>query len=131
MEGFDLIWVRGGNTFVLRRVLADSGADGVLIALLTQDLVAYGGYSGGVCVLAPDLTGLEMEDDISAVDRPLLQGLGILDRSFVPHVLSPTHPESARCDALAEAYRAAGRPFWALRDGEVLVIEKGLTAVLK
>jgi dipeptidase E len=29
LAGFDIVWVRGGNVFVLRRVLADSGADDV------------------------------------------------------------------------------------------------------
>ena len=130
MQGFDLVWARGGNTFVLRRVLADSGADAVLVDLLHRDRVAYGGYSAGACVLAPDLTGLERVDDLSVVERPLLRGLAILDCSFVPHVQSPDHPESAGCDAIAAEYSASGRPHWALRDGEVLLIENDLTRVL-
>jgi len=130
LAGVDLIWVRGGNTFVLRRVLADSGVDSVLVELLHRDHVAYGGYSAGVCVLTPDLTDLEMVDDLTVVDRPILQGLGILDRSFVPHIRSPDHPESERCDGLAEAYRVAARPHWALRDGQVLIVENGVPELL-
>src|ERR1700761_8996408 len=34
LAGHDLVWVRGGNSFVLRRALADSGADEALLALL-------------------------------------------------------------------------------------------------
>src|SRR5215469_5648741 len=63
LSGSDVIWVRGGNVFVLRRVLADTGTDQVLIALLRDDALVYAGYSAGPCVLAPDLTGLEAVDD--------------------------------------------------------------------
>jgi dipeptidase E len=123
LAGFDIVWVRGGNVFVLRRVLADSGADDVLIDLIRRNAIVYAGYSAGACVLAPDLVGLERVDDIKVVANPLTTGLALLDRPFVPHVRSPGHPETATCDALAAAYAKAGRPHWALRDGEVLVVE--------
>jgi dipeptidase E len=123
LAGFDIVWVRGGNVFVLRRVLADSGADDVLIDLIRRNAIVYAGYSAGACVLTPDLAGLERVDDIKVVANPLTTGLALLDRPFVPHVRSPGHPETATCDALAAAYAKAGRPHWALRDGEVLVVE--------
>jgi dipeptidase E len=123
LEGFDIVWVRGGNVFVLRQVLADSGADDVVINLIRRNAIVYAGYSAGACVLAPDLTGLERVDNINEVANPLTTGLAVLDRPFVPHVGSPGHPETADCDAVAAAYAEAGRPHWALRDGEVLVIE--------
>ena len=54
-----------------------------VIRLLADDAVAYGGYSAGICVLAPTLRGLEGVDNpaflrtlygaarcIEAVDRP-------------------------------------------------------------
>jgi dipeptidase E len=122
LAGYDVVWVRGGNVFVLRRVLADTGADKVLRDLLRRDAAVYGAYSAGACVLAPDLNGLELVDDPTAAGEPIMSGLGLLDRPFVPHVRSPGHPETAACDALSRAYTAARRPHWALRDGEVLLI---------
>ncbi len=119
----DLVWVRGGNVFVLRRALAESGADRVLPELLRQDSVVYGGYSAGPCVLGPDLDALRHVDDITAVDDPIVAGLGVLDRPFVPHVDSPDHPETAACSEIAARYRAEGRAHWALRDGQVLVVD--------
>ena len=65
LAGFDVVWVRGGNIFVLRRALADTGADTVLIDLLQRDAIVYGGYSAGPCVLGPDLTALAYVDDIT------------------------------------------------------------------
>lgn len=130
LAGYDIVWVRGGNVFVLRRVLADTGADTVLLDLLRHDTVVYGGYSAGACVLAPDLHGLELVDDPAAVTDPIMTGLGLLDRPFVPHVRSPGHPETAACDAASAAYAAAQRPHWALRDGEALLVTGGQARVL-
>jgi dipeptidase E len=123
LADYDLLWVRGGNVFMLRRVLADSGCDAVLVDLVRRDAVIYGGYSAGACVLAPDLSGLELVDNPGVVAAPITTGLGLLDRPFVPHVRSPGHPETAACDAESAAYTAAGRQHWALRDGEVLLID--------
>jgi len=126
----DIVWVRGGNVFRLRRALADTGADQVLIDLIKSDAIVYGGYSAGCCVLAPDLIGLERVDDITAVADPVMTGLGVIDRPFVPHVQSPAHPETSACDDLAAWYAIAGRPHWALRDGEVLVVDGDVTELL-
>lgn len=120
---FDIVWVRGGNVFVLRRALADTGADAELIDLLQQNAIVYGGYSAGPCVLGPDLAALAQVDDISAVTNPITAGLGLLDRPFVPHVRSPSHPEAALCDAIAVGYQQRGQPFWGLSDGQVLIVD--------
>lgn len=130
LAGYDLIWVRGGNVFVLRRALADSGADTALLTLLKQDALVYGGYSAGACVLSPDLSPLRKVDDITRVSAPITTGLGVLDRSFVPHVRSPGHPETAACDELSAALSARGQDHWALSDGDVLVVDGALTQVL-
>jgi dipeptidase E len=128
---FDLIWVRGGNTFVLRRVFADSGADEVLTALLRDDALVYGGYSAGACILTPDLSDLQHVDDISVVSAPITTGLGLLDRPFVPHVASPGHPETTACDEVSAALRRRGEDHWALSDGDVLVVDGERTELLR
>ena len=130
LAGSDVVWVRGGNVYVLRRALADTATDHVLTDLIRHDAIVYAGYSAGACVLAPDLTGLELVDDITAVTDPVTAGLGLLDRPFVPHVQSPDHPETAACDAVAARYRAAGQAHWALRDGDVLIVNGDSTELL-
>ncbi|HTZ44965.1 MAG TPA: Type 1 glutamine amidotransferase-like domain-containing protein [Jatrophihabitans sp.] len=119
---FDLVWVRGGNVFLLRRLLADTGSDTVLLDLLDRDAFVYAGYSAGACVLGTDLSELASVDDLSVVNRPLFTGLGVLDRPVVPHVDSPDHPETAACTGVAEVLRGRGVRHWALRDGEVLLV---------
>lgn len=128
LASVDGLWVRGGNVFVLRAALAFSGADEAIVRLLAADALVYAGYSAGPCVLAPSLAGLESVDDVegprTAYGRPaLMTGLGVLDRAVVPHCGNPTHPESAACDALADAYAAAGVVHVRLRDGEALVVD--------
>ncbi|MFD9409330.1 Type 1 glutamine amidotransferase-like domain-containing protein [Streptomyces sp. NPDC059989] len=127
---FPLVWVRGGNVFVLRHALALSGADEALIGLLRQDAVVYGGYSAGACVLAPDLRGLEQCDDPRAVRAAYdaearWDGLGLLDYVVVPHIDSPGHPESEILGVVAGGYRAGGVAHRTLRDGQALVVNGG------
>ncbi|MBY8879350.1 Type 1 glutamine amidotransferase-like domain-containing protein [Actinacidiphila acidipaludis] len=123
----DLVWLRGGNVFMLRQAMARSGADAAFTALLGRDALVYAGYSAGACVLAPSLRGLEHCDDVTAVRRvygeePVWDGLGLIDRPFVPHVDSPGHPETVLLGQVSAAYRAAGTAHHALRDGQVLVV---------
>jgi dipeptidase E len=111
-----------------RYALAESGADALLVDLLRDDALVYGGYSAGPCVLGPSLRGLELVDEPEAVEatygaKPVWEGLGVLNFAIVPHVDSPDHPETERCNALAEHFRAEGVPHRTLRDGEVLVID--------
>ena len=134
LSRFDLVWVRGGDTFTLRYSLARSGADAAIVRLLRDDSVVYGGYSAGPCVLAPSLSGLEHVDNpehvklLYGVEAPMT-GLGVLHYSIVPHVSSPEHPGSALCDQLADRYRKTGTPHRTLRDGEVLIIDGESTFV--
>jgi dipeptidase E len=135
LAGVGVVWLRGGNVFLLRYALARSGADAALRRLLAADALVYAGYSAGPCVLAPSLRGLEAVDDAGAVRAvhgaaPVWTGLGVLDYAIVPHVDSPDHPESAACGQLAARYQADGVPHRTLRDGEALVMDGDETEVL-
>jgi len=122
---YELVWFRGGNTFVLRAALALSGGDGVLAGLVRDDAVVWGGYSAGCCVLAPSLRGIEQVDDPGAVlgcygTEPRWDGMGLLEYAVVPHYRSD-HPESAAVELLVARYRTEDRPHRTLRDGEAIV----------
>lgn len=124
---FDLVWLRGGNVFNLRRALHQSGADVALLGLLHADGIVYGGYSAGACVLAPSLHGIELVDDPSEVppgyDAAIIwEGLGILPYAVAPHYES-NHPESAAVRKLVTYYVEEHITFKALRDGQAIVID--------
>jgi dipeptidase E len=132
----DAVWVRGGNTFVLRAVLRLSGADEVLAEAVRSDALVWAGYSAGGCVLAPTLRGLELVDPVDEVEkvRPgaavVWEGLGLLDRPFVPHWSSPGHPETELIDDVVAHYDALGTSCWKLRDGQALVIDGESSSVV-
>jgi dipeptidase E len=128
LHRYDIVWLRGGNVFMLRYALARSDTDPELTRLLDKDAIVYSGYSAGPCVLAPTLRGLETVDSPAVVeelygDQPIWEGLGVIDYSIVPHVDSPDHPESAGLGLVAQHYRRLGVPHTTLRDGEVLIID--------
>ncbi|MEV4126368.1 Type 1 glutamine amidotransferase-like domain-containing protein [Nocardia sp. NPDC051990] len=127
LSEYPLVWVRGGNTFVLRAQFARSGADFVLPKLLAADALVYAGYSAGACLLTPDLRGLESTDDPAEVEpacgiEPRWDGLGLVDHRIVAHLDSATDPDGASA-LLAARYRAEGIAHWALTDDDVVVVD--------
>lgn len=127
LQRHQLIWVRGGNTFVLRVRMAQCGADKALTELIKTCGVAYGGYSAGACILAPTLRGLESLDDPSETSavcgRPAIwEGLGLIDFQIVPHYRSEGHEYPERIEELAVRYERERVPFRTLRDGETITV---------
>ena len=125
----DLIYVRGGNAFVLRRAFQQSGADGLIKELLANDAVVYAGYSAGPCVLGPTLRGIDGHvDDPNCIPKeyepgpPVWEGLGVLPYVIAPHYKS-NHPETTEIDQSIEYFIAHHIPFIALRDGEAIVVD--------
>ncbi|MEU9038438.1 Type 1 glutamine amidotransferase-like domain-containing protein [Streptomyces sp. NPDC048352] len=126
LSGFGVVWVHGGNPFVLRLAMALSGADEILTDLLDRDALVYAGWSAGACVLSPSLRGLELVDDpadaVTAYGRQAVwEGLGLLDYAFVPHYRSPI-PESESIERVVERYDREGVLYRVFRDGEVTLV---------
>lgn len=125
LSGFDLVWVMGGNAFVLRRAMKQSGFDDVITGMLERDEIVYGGFSAGAVVAAPTLRGIELMDDPTEVPagydpEVVWEGLGLIDYAIVPHFRSP-HPESAAAERAVRHMCSRGMRYRALRDGEVIV----------
>ncbi|WP_307816189.1 Type 1 glutamine amidotransferase-like domain-containing protein [Hoyosella rhizosphaerae] len=124
----DLLWVRGGNTFVLRSQLARSGADTEIRRAVIDGNLAYGGYSAGACIASPALDGLELCDDVDEVamvgDGKLMwDGLGLVPFRIVPHFRSPGHENPERIEQLAARYAQEDVPFRALSDDDAIVVD--------
>ena len=127
LRGVALVRVIGGNTFVLRRALRQSGLDSVLLdyrSTLASGLV-YGGYSAGSVVVTPTLRGIDLMDDPHLVPdgyqpEVIWDGLGLINYSIVPHYRSD-HPETAMAEQAVAYLRAHALPFRTLRDGEVII----------
>jgi dipeptidase E len=127
LSKFDLVWVRGGNCFVLRRAFKQSGADEIIAELVKNESVVYGGYSAGIDMLVPSLHGAELVDDPNIVpdgyDAGIIwDSLGLVPYSIAPHYKSD-HPESADIDTSITYMVDNHIPFIALRDGEAIVVD--------
>jgi len=128
LSKFGTIWVRGGNTFILRRAFKQSGMDEWLVGQKDNKELVYAGYSAGVCVLSPSLKGSDITDDpniISEGYKPeiIWEGLSLIGFAFAPHYMS-NHPESESVGREVEWYTKNGIKFKALHDGEVIVIKE-------
>lgn len=124
---FGMVWIRGGNTFILRRAMAYSGFGEIIKEKVTDKDFVYAGYSAGICILAPSLKGLDIVDDPHLVpdgyqSEVIWEGLGLVDHAFAPHYKSD-HPESVDVDKEVEYMTKNNIPFKTVRDGEVIVEE--------
>lgn len=81
----DVIWCGGGNTYYLRWLLKDVGADKIISEHVSQGKV-YGGGSAGAIVAGPTLKHFETADDIDAAPELIMEGLGFTDSVVVPHM---------------------------------------------
>ncbi len=122
-----LVWLRGGNTFILRRAMKASGFDSVARPLIESNQLVYGGYSAGAVVATPTLRGIELVDFPDEIptgyDSPIpWDGMGLVPYSIAPHYKSD-HPESAAVDDVVEYFDTHHMDYRTLRDGEVIVVE--------
>src|SRR5258707_7586842 len=103
LSHLDMVWVTGGNAFLLRRAMRQSGFDRFAPPLIAQDKLIYGGESAGAVVAGPNLKGLGFMDDPGELAEgydpaPGWEGLDLIPFHLVPHTDSP-HPDSAKADA--------------------------------
>ncbi|WP_336881993.1 Type 1 glutamine amidotransferase-like domain-containing protein [Rhodococcus globerulus] len=135
LRTFDCVWVRGGNTFVLRAQLARTGADDVLERLVRNGDLAYAGYSAGAAVATPTLTGLDVTDDPSDVlatcgIEPVWTGLGLVDFAIVPHGGGSVLEDPAATARTIAILTKERIPFRVLSDQQVVVVDGGEADVI-
>lgn len=126
LDSYNTLWIPGGDSFLLRRAMFDSGFDIVIKKMLTEDRIVYAGYSAGVVVLAPALRGLELADDDSKVfatykEECLYEGLNVLPYNIVPHYKSQ-HGKSELMDKVVEFFISENMNYKTLMDGQAIVI---------
>lgn len=121
-----LVWANGGNAFLLRRAMRQSGLDDILRVGVGAGTLIYGGWSAGAVVAGASLRGIHLMDDPATLVEgyaaaPVWEGLDLVDVTIVPHFQS-AHPESDAAAAAVAWLTQQGRPFRALRDGEVIIL---------
>jgi dipeptidase E len=127
MTEFGGVWVRGGNSFVLRKAMEYSGFGELLQIYKKDQNFVYSGFSAGVCMLAPSLRGIELVDNPDEVPEGyqkenIWQCFNIIPYNVAPHYKSD-HPESERMEETIQYYIDHKMLFLALRDGDDIIDE--------
>lgn len=135
LSNFGLVWVHGGNSFVLKRAYEQSGFDIIIKDMLQKDEIIYAGFSAGIVILSKSMKGLEIVDDPLIVPEGYngvfsWDGLDILDYNIAVHYKSD-HPEALNIDKVIEYYEKNNIIYKTLSDGEVIVVDGGETKFFK
>ena len=84
LENVDAIWLGGGNTYYLRWILKETGADDIIKELVKRGKV-YGGGSAGAIMAGPTLKFFETADDPKEAPVHMTDGLSLTNTVVVPH----------------------------------------------
>ena len=138
LDGYEFIWLAGGNTFLLRRALKYTGIDEYLIKRVAEDSVIYGGESAGAIMATPTLRGSEdastNEDNPNYAPKPytkeaIWDGLGLIDYVVVPHYKTPGLEESI--DGYVNYLKEHKIPFITIREDEAVLVNGDKEEFLK
>lgn len=135
LKQYGIVWALGGNAFILRKAMRKSNFDLTIKALLENDTLLYGGFSAGAVVATSTLKGIDIMDNPNQFatnyhEEVTWDGLGLIDYSIVPHYQS-NHPETALASEAVLYFERARLPYIAMRDGDVLISNNGLTTYHK
>ncbi len=127
LDTYDLIWVVGGNSFVLARAMTQSRFGQAAFKPLDDGRLVYAGYSAGICVTAPDLEGIRLMDEPDALPAGYPEDVQATTLDWVPWRIVPhwrsQHPEAPLAELAVEHLLHNGLPFRTLRDGQAIVVE--------
>ena len=118
IKDMDLVWVMGGNTFMLRYEMKRSGFDSAVREAIAEGVV-YGGNSAGAVVAGNSLKGIEHGDESAFAEEVHWDGLNLTDHFILPHVGNNMY------DKLSEQAREAHKDddtIIELQDNQALVI---------
>ncbi len=63
LKEVDIVWINGGNSFILRRAMKQSGFDTLIKDALANDEIVYAGFSAAAVIASASLRGVELVDD--------------------------------------------------------------------
>jgi dipeptidase E len=131
----DAVWINGGNAFILRRAMRQSGFDTLVAEALARDAIVYAGFSAAAVIASARLDALaDVSDPLEVppgyASEVVMDGLRLLPYAVVVHYRSD-HPESKAVEAEAAYYEHKGIAYRTLSDGEALVIDGAREEVVR
>lgn len=126
LKEYDIVWVSGGNAFILAKAMKQSNFEAVINQLIKTDQLVYGGYSAAFCVVSPSLRGVELVDDKDAEAEgyesgEIWDGYGLVDFYPIVHFRSD-HPESDDVEKEYEYVKDKGISLKTFRDGDAYLV---------
>ena len=123
LKDYKAFYVIGGNSFVLRKAMQLSGFDTFLKNIKNKEDYLYVGYSAGICVLAPNMDGLQLVDEpVNPYndDDVIYDGISLIDYLPLPHYKS-NHPETELIDKSVKYCNDKNIKYKTLSDGDVII----------
>lgn len=118
LQSFELLWVAGGNSFMLRSEMRLSGFEDIIRELLDGGMV-YAGESAGAIVAGTSLEEASVADEPDMADEYITEGLRLVDKIIAPHADSPDFIEYI--NHVKKRYGDDPRVVY-LRDDQALVV---------
>lgn len=117
----------GGNTFLLRRALAQSGFDKIICRDVQKGKYVFAGHSAGSIVAGPDLHGYERMDKEKLTFPPyqkevIWDGLGLTNVRVIPHADSPKYDKTI-IHMREKLFDKSNYEYVVLKDTDVLIID--------
>jgi dipeptidase E len=134
LQEYSALWITGGNAFVLRKAMRQSGFDPLIKQILSEDRIVYAGFSAAAVVTYEHLRGLRPSasacEPLEGYQTELVwEGLNITPYAIVVHYDSD-HPGRDQAEEEANYYRQHGIPFHLVRDGQALVVDGDVTELV-
>lgn len=118
LQPFELLWIAGGNSFMLRSEMRLSGFEAIVRELLEEGRV-YAGESAGAIVAGTSLEEASIADEPDMADEYITEGLGLVDKIIAPHADSPDFVEYI--NHMKKRYGDDPRVIY-LKDNQALVV---------
>ncbi|MBP9711554.1 MAG: Type 1 glutamine amidotransferase-like domain-containing protein [Candidatus Pacebacteria bacterium] len=115
----NIVYVEGGNTFYLLKIVRETGFGEVVKELLEEGIV-YIGVSAGAYLMCPTIEVSDWNDE--TVDR-----FGITDftaLNYVPFILKAHYKDKAEAE-IKERAKTLKYPLRILKDGQGILVEDG------
>ncbi|HNH27712.1 MAG TPA: Type 1 glutamine amidotransferase-like domain-containing protein, partial [Anaerolineales bacterium] len=123
----DVVYVPGGNTFLLNHRLHASGVMPFLQKRLQSGL-PYVGFSAGAILCGPNIL---TSKDLNAVSTSFFKGLNAFQFNVSPHYPLDGYGQSVQDDWLADYHFFHDNPVIMLCDGSYIKSEKGKTSLVR
>lgn len=128
LSNADVVYVTGGNTYVLLEHMKKCHFKTALETRLDQGAV-YIGTSAGSVVTCPSIDFIEDMDDPSIANLTDYKGLNLVDFYIMPHIDGEYFKDAVK--KIAAKSGQLDKPLWGLKDNQALLYHSNYVEILQ